>query len=147
MNKGIKWRHELLRTYGSLYKPLEVTDNSLCWYCNMPRSDLDHCPSISKLEYISPDEYINNGIELVLIPCCGRCNKFLSNSSLLTPKDRLNHLYYVYQEKINECGKEWSKEETKEMGKFLRSQIQNNNKKLNSLRISYNGIVDNMLKQ
>ncbi len=71
-------RRYYIQRYGDLYKRAKDIPLDVCVYCGDTRQTLDHCPPISKLEFIDVQKAIKKGLKFILYPACNECNAHLS---------------------------------------------------------------------
>jgi hypothetical protein len=132
-------RKHIQRLYGSLYKRVSGFDLEKCIYCNDVGWCLDHCPPISKVEYLNVDEYKKAGGKFILYPACRLCNSLLGDYGDTDFYNRLEFLLIKYNKRIKKLPV-WTDEEIKQMKGMLKSFIEAKRHKYSSLDIKIKAI-------
>lgn len=131
-------RRKLEAKIGVLYKRLEC-ELDTCWYCGDPRETLDHVPPLAIVMDMELSVLARKGIKLCLVPSCRSCNQILGKKALLTPAERVAHLYEKYEEKVNKRGNLWEPQEVKQLGYNMRKIVESSNYILANLMRKHRG--------
>lgn len=119
-------RKRLQATYGSLcskvfFEPMPGGNG--CFYCGDHAETIDHCPPLTWVESKRMEDWRRSGVEFVLLPSCGDCNKRLGPKGLFTPMERVSFLRAkldtLYEHKVTL----WSDDEIAEMSPQFQKAI------------------------
>jgi hypothetical protein len=115
-------RRYYISRYGDLYKRAKNIPLDVCVYCGDTRQTFDHCPPISKLEYIDVPKAIKKGLKFILYPSCNECNSYLGAKMSVDLLERMGILAEIYMKKADKC-EIWTTDELDELGHNLKSMI------------------------
>jgi len=99
---------------------------SRCVYCGSSKNiENDHLIPYS-FTHIKTRKRLNNS-KKGTVPACRNCNRMLHNKFFITVSDRAAYLLPKYNKKYNKLSRlpEWTEEELSELGRTLRSAIEN----------------------
>lgn len=140
-----KVRKSLMRSYGHLYKLHRFEGDSKCFYCGEDKTQRDHVPPLSFLDYVSTKQLRELEIPMVLISCCGDCNRKLGSKRLLTVAERLSFLYGRLNSEYEKVHALWCEDEMKEMSPMFRKMIRTQSEINKSLLVRIKNIELRML--
>ena len=136
-------RKENLRKIGNLYSKIKNINFDKCFYCNDPRSCLDHAPPLSVAINLDLEKFHKSNEKLLLIPACDLCNNMLSNLPYSNPVDRLGILIKKYTNRINKFSdKSWDEDEIEELGYNLKIIVNARENILDNYKRKLNSIMD-----
>lgn len=93
-----------------------------CYYCGMPATCADHAPSLACVEIL-----LENGVvepkDLVTVPACAECNRWLGSSRHLAAKRKAIVKAKLAKKLKGRSRCDWSAEELNELGPNLRREV------------------------
>lgn len=99
-----------------------------CLYCGNPATELDHVFPISiaaQLELRRPSVFAAVRRGLVVVPCCGECNRICANRPFLSPLEKRAFLKRQLAKKYGKMARAvvWDEDEIDDLGPNLKSTI------------------------
>ena len=139
--KAAAERAWLEKMFNGRYARLSNCDWKVCWYCDAPSSEFDHCPPLNEMKFIDWDKFLNDGCEAVLIPSCSACNAYLGHKRLWTKFERIAYLYERSRKQVSKIGWIWGVDEIEELGHGLRELMQSSSRK-HKEAVAYAGRIE-----
>lgn len=91
-------RKNRLRELSKLYKRVEGMNSYQCAYCGEGRELMDVIPPLPIAENMDTADFLMQGGEFIIVPCCTHCSALLYGSGILDYEGRLTRLLGIYQE-------------------------------------------------
>lgn len=136
-------RRALEKTYSHLYRRVSGFNWGVCIYCGGEAVVFDHCPPLTKVEYLNINEYVKKGGKFRLYPSCHMCNTYLGSFSDTNFYNRLEYLLKKYDKKLDTI-EPWSERELSEMGHAMKAHIKNKQSSFDIINTKLTGVAENL---
>ena len=107
------------------YRRVRFYDPGICTYCGDFGDEWDHSPSLTEAYTLDLDRFRDSGGEMLLVPSCAKCNRWLGSQPLHTVADRKLYCATKWRELFRRefAMPKWDKDELEELGPMLKTYI------------------------